>query len=95
MIIDSHTHIARLNSDPKEKTFQEILQNLLEEMKSAKIDRAFILPTYENKSPLNCPTLNEALELTSKFKNLNVITEISLINPIKSHITSRERTFLL
>lgn len=75
MIIDVHTHIARIGSFAK-KSFKETLADLLKEMKANKIDLAFLLPYFR---PIDdSQMLDETLELAKGVKEVRVFGTIDM-----------------
>lgn len=79
MIIDTHTHIARVpNTALAEKNFEEIRGLLIDEMESSHIDEVLLLADFDKDNPMYTTT-DVALKLVAGFPCLHVVGSVNVL----------------
>lgn len=86
MIIDSHTHIGRLDDSPyAATTFEQNLSSLLKEMRSAGVDKALILPGYRRHEKTD-PLMQTVLRTMRRQKNVFAVGSIDMLDHTKADL---------
>ena len=94
MIIDAHAHIGRLKDSRFEKmSFEQILKNLLKEMKEGGVDQALILTSWEDDDETSIP-LGKALQITNGKEHIKIVGSIDLPNYKKKDLEKLEESLL-